>query len=62
MRTQTPSPRPYFFWDYDITEDEVRQILRRASEVEKAWVITRCPGNAHSCSASSAWTSARGSC
>ncbi len=33
--------RPYFFWDYDITEEEVREILRSGNEVEKAWVITR---------------------
>jgi len=33
--------RPYFFWDYDITEDEIREILRSGNEVEKAWVITR---------------------
>jgi len=41
MSDQPPSPRPYFFWDYDLTEDEVRQILRGDNEVEKAWVITR---------------------
>ena len=33
--------RPYFFWDYDITEEEVREISRGDDEVEKAWVITR---------------------
>ena len=35
------SKRPYFFWDYDITEDEIREILRSGDEAEKAWVITR---------------------
>ena len=25
------SKRPYFFWDYDITDDEIRAILRAAN-------------------------------
>lgn len=33
--------RPYFFWDYDLTEEQVRDILRSGNEIEKAWVITR---------------------
>lgn len=33
--------RPYFFWDYDIREDDVRRILRHGTSVEKAWVIAR---------------------
>jgi len=33
--------RPYFFWDYDITEEEMHEILRGDNEIEKAWVITR---------------------
>lgn len=40
-KTVTPSGRPYFFWDYDITEEEIRDILRGDNEVERAWVITR---------------------
>ncbi len=39
--TNPQSQRPYFFWDYDITEDEVREILRGDDKVEKVWVITR---------------------
>jgi hypothetical protein len=35
------SQRPYFFWDYDISDDEVRHILCRGNPMEKAWVITR---------------------
>jgi hypothetical protein len=35
------SQRPYFFWDYDISDDEVRRILGHGSPAEKAWVITR---------------------
>lgn len=33
--------RPYFFWDYDLTEEQVRDILRSGNDTEKAWVITR---------------------
>jgi hypothetical protein len=38
--TQT-SQRPYFFWDYDINDEEIQLILRRGSPAEKAWVISR---------------------
>lgn len=27
--------RPYFLWDYDLTEDDVRRILRGGTEVDK---------------------------
>ncbi len=37
----TTGQRPYFFWDYDISEEGIREILRGDNEVEKAWVITR---------------------
>ncbi len=37
----TERRRLYFFWDYDLDEDQVRAILRGDNEVEKAWVITR---------------------
>jgi hypothetical protein len=40
-KTVAPPGRPYFFWDYDITEDEIHDILRGDNEVERAWVITR---------------------
>jgi hypothetical protein len=33
--------RPYFFWDYDISDEEIRRILRHGSPAEKAWIITR---------------------
>lgn len=33
--------RLYFFWDYDIGEEELCDILRRGTSMEKAWVITR---------------------
>jgi len=35
------SQRPYFIWDYDLTEEDVPRILRGNNEVEKAWLITR---------------------
>jgi hypothetical protein len=35
------SERPYFVWDYDISEEQVRQILRSGNSTEKAWVISR---------------------
>jgi hypothetical protein len=40
-KAATPSGRLYFFWDYDITEEEICEILRGDNEVERAWVITR---------------------
>jgi len=33
--------RLYFFWDYDISDDQVRHMLRHGSPAEKAWIITR---------------------
>lgn len=33
--------RPYFFWDYDIDDEEIHQILRSGTVDEKAWVIIR---------------------
>jgi hypothetical protein len=33
--------RPYFIWDYDISEDELRQMLRSDNEVERIWAISR---------------------
>ena len=31
----------YFFWDYDLTEEEVREILRGQNMNEKIWVMSR---------------------
>lgn len=31
----------YFFWDYDLTEEDVREILRGEDKTEKIWVISR---------------------
>lgn len=44
METQTDSTerKPvYFFWDYDLTEEDVRAILRGTNETEKIWVMSR---------------------
>lgn len=41
MREVTARQRLYFFWDYDITEDDLQTILHGVNEVEKAWAIAR---------------------
>ncbi len=33
--------RPYFIWDYDLTEDDVRAILRGDNEYEKVQMMVR---------------------
>ena len=33
--------RPYFFWDYDLSEEQVRDLVHNGSPTEKAWVIGR---------------------
>jgi hypothetical protein len=33
--------RPYFFWDYDISEEQVGAILRGDDEFHKTWLIGR---------------------
>jgi len=30
------SQRPYFFWDYDIAEEDIRRILTNGNPTEKA--------------------------
>jgi hypothetical protein len=32
---------PYFIWDYDLTEADLRGILRGGDEAQKAWLVTR---------------------
>lgn len=34
-------PRPYFFWDYDLSQEDVRAILAGDDEHRKVWVISR---------------------
>ena len=33
--------RPYFIWDYDLTEDDVRVILRSQNQTDKVWMLSR---------------------
>lgn len=33
--------RPYFLWDYDLTDDDVRRILRGENQTEKIWLLSR---------------------
>ncbi len=33
--------RPDFFWDYEMSEEQVRDLVRNGSPAEKAWVIGR---------------------
>lgn len=40
-QTQHIAQRPYFIWDYDLTEDDVRAILRSDNEYEKIWMMVR---------------------
>lgn len=32
---------PYFLWDYDLSENQIRKILRGENEVEKSWLVAR---------------------
>jgi hypothetical protein len=32
---------PYFIWDYDLTEADIRAILRGDDDEQKAWVVAR---------------------
>ncbi len=41
------STRPYFLWDYDLTEDDVRRILSGKNQTDKRWLIARVLTNAH---------------
>lgn len=33
--------RPYFIWDYDLSEEDVRRILKSGDENTRLWLITR---------------------
>ena len=39
--------RPYFLWDYDLTEDDVRRILSGKNQTDKKWLMSRILTNAH---------------
>lgn len=33
--------RPYFLWDYDLTDSDVHRILHGKNETEKIWMMSR---------------------
>lgn len=33
--------RPYFIWDYDVTENQIHAILHGNNEIEKLWLTAR---------------------
>lgn len=39
--------RPYFLWDYNLNEDDVRRILAGGNDVERRWLIGRILTHAH---------------
>lgn len=41
------STRPYFLWDYDLTEDDVRRILSGENQTDKRWLMARILASAH---------------
>lgn len=41
MAMSDPKQRPYFIWDYDYTEDDVRAILRGDDEYAKVQMMVR---------------------
>lgn len=39
--------KPYFLWDYDLTEKEVRKILKEGDEFSQRWLMGRILSHAH---------------
>lgn len=35
------SKRPYFLWDYDLTEEDVRRKIKEGDEYTRQWLIAR---------------------
>ena len=35
------SDRPYFLWDYNLTNEDVKRILREGDESSRKWIIGR---------------------
>ena len=46
-RARRAAQRPYFIWDYDLTEDDVRAILRGDNEYEKIQMMVRILESCH---------------
>ena len=40
------SKRPYFLWDYDLTDQQVREILAGDNKTERRWMMARILTNA----------------
>lgn len=38
---------PYFLWDYDLSEEDVKRILRQGDEQDKQWLVGRILEHAH---------------
>lgn len=47
MKKQNCINRPYFLWDYDLTEDQVRKILHGDNKLDRKWLMARILTNAH---------------
>ncbi|MDZ7586921.1 MAG: hypothetical protein U0946_04145 [Patescibacteria group bacterium] len=41
MIIMSSNKRPYWLWDYDLTEKDVRRILNGKNEIERRWLIGR---------------------
>lgn len=39
--------KPYFLWDYDMSEKEVRKILKEGDEFSRRWLVGRILSHAH---------------
>jgi hypothetical protein len=39
--------KPYFLWDYDLSEKTIKEILRRGKQPEKLWLVGRILEHAH---------------
>lgn len=39
--------KPYFLWDYDLSENQVKKILRQGSDYDKRWLVARILEHAH---------------
>jgi hypothetical protein len=39
--------KPYFLWDYNLNESDVKKILHQGSEPEKRWLVARILEHAH---------------
>jgi len=44
---KTKAKRPYWLWDYDLTEKDVRRILAGKNEFDRRWLIARIISSVH---------------